>query len=321
MPGTLYPVAPRLFPRYHLSHFADEEGRSDEVLLIQPYRISRHFRDLVLVAVAFVPAALGILLLWDSSRHPVLPIVLAFSGALLASVLVLRSARNGRPSALRAGARTEVGDWNQFANPAGNFANRWAMYRDLTEWLRSHDWRGKTVAEFGRSNEILRSFLGAARYTLLEYPEHDVQDLKGVASGAFDLVILDQTLEHVPDPERAVSEVARILQPGGVALVTTPFLVPLHATELYGDYTRWSPQGLARMLERHGFDADVRWWGNLSAARALLPDMHLKADQAMALRLPIELAEREERFPITLWAVATLSPPEGPAGNRGRPTV
>jgi SAM-dependent methyltransferase len=275
--------------------------------VIQPYRIAPHFRDLVLIAVAFGPAALGIFLLWDSSRHSVLPIALALSGALLAGALVLRSARDGRPGALRAGARlAEAGAWDRFANPAGNFANRWAMYQDLTEWLRSRDWRGKTVAEFGRSNEVLRSFLGAARYTLLEYPAHDVQDLKGLASSAFDLVILDQTLEHVADPERALSEVARILQPGGVALVTTPFLVPLHATELYGDYTRWSPQGLARLLERHGFEADVRWWGNLAAARELLAHMHLKADQAMALRLPIDLTEREERFPITLWAVATL---------------
>ena len=260
------------------------------------------------MGVAFGPAAIGILLLWFSPGHPALALVLALSGALAASALALRSARERRTGAWRAEAPQPISGaaWDQCADPAGNFANRWAMYQDLTEWLRTRDWRGKTVAEIGRTNEVLRSFLGAAGYTLLGYPEHDVQDLKGVAEDAFDLAIVDQTLEHVADPERALSEIARILKPGGVALVTTPFLVPLHGTEHYGDYTRWSPQGLARMLERHGFEADVRWWGNLPAARELLAHMHLKADQAMAQRLPIALLEREERFPVTVWAVATL---------------
>jgi SAM-dependent methyltransferase len=235
-------------------------------------------------------------------------LVLALFGALVASAFALRSARKRRAGVWRADARRTMASttWDQCADPAGHYANRWAMYQDLTEWLRTRDWGGKTVAEFGHTNEVLRRFVESGSFTMFDYPEHDVQDLKGVASGAFDLAILDQTLEHVADPERALSEIARILKPRGVALVTTPFLVPLHGTDHYGDYTRWTPQGLARMLERHGFEAEVRWWGNLPAARELLAHMHLKADQAMAQRLPIALVEREERFPVTVWAVATL---------------
>jgi SAM-dependent methyltransferase len=268
----------------------------------------RLLRNLALIGLAWGPATLGIVLLRLSAAPPALDLALAFGGALAAIALVFRSATVRRPKPLRADTRLAgIGTaWEQIADPAGNFANRWAMYQDLCAWLTERDWRGKKVVEFGQTNEVLRSFLAGAAYTLLGYPEHDVQNLERVAADTFDLALLDQTLEHVADPERALTEVARILKPDGMALITTPFLVPLHGTEFYGDYTRWSPQGLATLLERHGFVPEVSWWGNLAAARELLGRMHLKADEAMANRLLIHLAEREERFPVTVWALATV---------------
>jgi SAM-dependent methyltransferase len=112
-------------------------------------------------------------------------------------------------------------------------------------------------------------------------------------------------LEHVPDPEKALAEVHRVLKPGGVAIITTPFLVPLHGTDVYGDYTRWTPQGLAALLKRRSFEPDVRWWGNLAAAREFLGRMHMRADEAIAGDLGIALDQGEERFPVTVWALAT----------------
>jgi SAM-dependent methyltransferase len=40
--------------------------------------------------------------------------------------------------------------------------------------------------------------------------------------GEFASVLSVQSLEHVPDPERVVAEVARVLEPGGTALFVTP---------------------------------------------------------------------------------------------------
>jgi SAM-dependent methyltransferase len=40
--------------------------------------------------------------------------------------------------------------------------------------------------------------------------------------GTFPNVLSVQSLEHVPDPERVVAEVARVLAPGGVAVFVTP---------------------------------------------------------------------------------------------------
>jgi 2-polyprenyl-6-hydroxyphenyl methylase/3-demethylubiquinone-9 3-methyltransferase len=41
-------------------------------------------------------------------------------------------------------------------------------------------------------------------------------------SGSFDVVVSSEMIEHTPDPERAVAELARVLRSGGLLVVTTP---------------------------------------------------------------------------------------------------
>jgi len=72
---------------------------------------------------------------------------------------------------------------------------------------------------------FLSPFLQSLRnHTLIEYPEIDIQNLQSFRSG-WDLVITSDTLEHVPDPTLALSEIYRILRPGGAKIFTTPFVL------------------------------------------------------------------------------------------------
>ena len=41
--------------------------------------------------------------------------------------------------------------------------------------------------------------------------------------GSFDLILCSHVLEHVPDDRAAMSELHRVLAPGGLALVLTPY--------------------------------------------------------------------------------------------------
>jgi SAM-dependent methyltransferase len=194
--------------------------------------------------------------------------------------------------------------WAQVANPRENFANRWAMYEDLTARAGRARLVGQDRGEFGGTNEVLRAFMHGAEHRLFLYPEYDIQDLGKVPDSVLDVAVLDQTLEHVPDPERALREVRRVLRSRGMAIVTTPFLVPVHAADTYGDYYRWTPQGMMVMLRRCGFMADVHMWGNRAAAAALLEDMYMTAAAATGRGLGISFQESDPIFPVTVWALA-----------------
>jgi SAM-dependent methyltransferase len=54
--------------------------------------------------------------------------------------------------------------------------------------------------------------------------ETHVGDMRALpfAAGSFSAVLAVQSIEHVPNPERAVVEASRVLEPGGVAVFVTP---------------------------------------------------------------------------------------------------
>jgi SAM-dependent methyltransferase len=61
---------------------------------------------------------------------------------------------------------------------------------------------------------------GLGRYELAAARPADVQDLPFPAA-AFDVVVANHLLYHVPEPARAVAELARVVRPGGVVMAST----------------------------------------------------------------------------------------------------
>ena len=71
-------------------------------------------------------------------------------------------------------------------------------------------------------------------------------------NASIDSALCTEVLEHCPDPDGVLTEVARILRPGGFLLFTVPFLWPLH--EVPYDHYRYTPFALDRHLTKAGFD-------------------------------------------------------------------
>ncbi|MBI4503064.1 MAG: methyltransferase domain-containing protein [Gemmatimonadetes bacterium] len=69
----------------------------------------------------------------------------------------------------------------------------------------------------------------------VQWEVEDIQRI-GHPDGTFDTVISCETIEHVPDPPRAVREMARVLKSGGRLLLTTPNY--LGSMGLYRIYAR-----------------------------------------------------------------------------------
>lgn len=102
----------------------------------------------------------------------------------------------------------------------------------------------------------------AERYVGLDWPatlhglHADVQaDLRcplPLLDAQCDAVTCFEVLEHVPEPARLLAEAHRILRPGGVLLLSTPFQWWVH--EAPHDYYRFTRHGLEFLLGQAGFE-------------------------------------------------------------------
>lgn len=89
------------------------------------------------------------------------------------------------------------------------------------------------------------------RYRALPHVWADAMQLP-VRSGTVDGVALFEVLEHLTDPARALRETARALRSGGVAVVTVPFLYPVHDAPF--DFGRLTSHQLRHLASSAGFE-------------------------------------------------------------------
>lgn len=157
----------------------------------------------------------------------------------------------------------------------GVSANR--VLRD--EWvvnkLRAIE-EGQSLLDAGAGEQKYRRYCDHLQYTSQDFCQYDglngdgrgieygywdthkidiVSDVVNipVADASFDNVLCTEVLEHIPQPETAIAEFARILKPGGILLLTAPFnsfthMAPYHYCD--GFNTHWYKY----WLPKHGFE-------------------------------------------------------------------
>lgn len=74
--------------------------------------------------------------------------------------------------------------------------------------------------------DIETAYLDHARPLMVTYPRlslkvDDITNSK-LSAGSFDLILCTEVIEHIPDSQRALSEMHRLLKPGGVLVLSTP---------------------------------------------------------------------------------------------------
>jgi SAM-dependent methyltransferase len=101
-------------------------------------------------------------------------------------------------------------------------------------------------------------YRGASKYIGLDYlTDRSKPDVIGSAldlpfgEKSMDTVVSNETLEHVPDPARAVVEMYRVLKPEGYLILSCPAFWPRH--EQPYDYFRYPYDGIISLVEGAGF--------------------------------------------------------------------
>lgn len=141
---------------------------------------------------------------------------------------------------------------------------------------------------------------GWKSFRSLDYPAFDLcAPLDAEVEGAFDVVICEQVLEHVLDPNAAAANLRALCRPGGTVIVSTPFLIKVHELPAFGmfDYWRFTPRGLRTLLEKAGLEVEsVGAWGNHEVVLGNL-------DRWSAHRKWHPL-HNEPDIPVQVWAFA-----------------
>jgi 2-polyprenyl-3-methyl-5-hydroxy-6-metoxy-1,4-benzoquinol methylase len=140
----------------------------------------------------------------------------------------------------------------------------------LVESMKDAGWDARGVdvcresAEYGIAHRGISIFVG----TLEE---------AAFPAESFYVVHFSHLIEHVPDPRAFLAEVHRVLQPGGLAVITTPNIDGFQA-RLFGKQWRsaiadhltlFSKKTLERMIRETGFEVQrTVVWGGLAAGTA-----------------------------------------------------
>jgi SAM-dependent methyltransferase len=143
---------------------------------------------------------------------------------------------------------------------------------ELRDWLAALEPAGHAL-DLGCGDGALSTAIRAERLTLADVSPVALARARGRLSGveavelepdeplpftdgAFDLVVCTETLEHVRDLQLFMSQVRRVLEPGGRVAITTPAHRRLIAApDPFSPHLRFFTKGTLRgLLDRMGFD-------------------------------------------------------------------
>jgi hypothetical protein len=178
-----------------------------------------------------------------------------------------------------------------FFGTPGVHWTRVVMDRQVGDFVFSPGYRSRSCLEISGSKWKDSGF---ASYRSVSYPGFDI--CSDTTTEQYDMIIAEQVLEHVLYPRKAALNLRRMLRPGGMLAVTTPFLLRLHPDP--EDCGRWTEKGLRCLLAESGFaDSGIITgsWGNRECVKANLDKWQDWVPWRHSLR-------NEPAFPVVVWA-------------------
>lgn len=138
---------------------------------------------------------------------------------------------------------------------------RSGLLKGIKEYCKDLD---GILLDFGCGSKPYQSLFNVKEYIGLDYENpghpHENEQIDVFYDGEnipfdnqfFDCILCTEVIEHVFNPEIVLSELNRVLKPGGKLLITCPFAWNEH--EVPHDYARYSRFALEYLLEKNGFE-------------------------------------------------------------------
>jgi ubiquinone/menaquinone biosynthesis C-methylase UbiE len=158
--------------------------------------------------------------------------------------------------------------------------------------------KGKKILDAGAGERKYAPFCAHLKYVSQDFCQYDGQGADGLHPGSwntskidivsdiisipveddsFDYVLCTEVLEHIPDPGRAIQELARVLSPGGQLILTAPFASMTHFSPYFFStgFSRFWYEQQARIncLEITELTANGSWFDVLYTQLMIAPGM------------------------------------------------
>lgn len=175
-----------------------------------------------------------------------------------------------------------------------------------TEVMRARGWQAVAVDYAMTAVEVARSRgLSAFRADARRLP---------VSSGSCDLVTAFDVLEHVDEDYLVAAEIARVLRPGGTALIAVPCDMALWSAhdEAVGHVRRYSQAALTELIRGAGLAIDRMWSWNvlmrpaLALRRRSATGSDLDVVQPVLNRVLTSIIVAERYLPVKSWPGVSL---------------
>ena len=157
----------------------------------------------------------------------------------------------------------------------------WNRRPILTKWLTALPGTGLALLDIGGRIQPYRSLVQrtVSRYIAIDLLMEGLVNVLAngeqlpFQDGCFDVVLCSDALQYIPDAPRAVTEMHRVLRPGGTLLITTRGCYP----EDHSEYWRFIPSGL-RYLTRMFDTCDIVPEGHTGSGLAISVNTLLHRD-------------------------------------------
>lgn len=142
----------------------------------------------------------------------------------------------------------------------------------LANWVQHPSRQTLSLLEINEAGTLSPYLRQLPLHQLGQYPELDLCALT-LPDASFDAVVHSDTLEHIPNPVKALQECYRVLKPGGVLCMTTPLVVGRMTRSRFGLPPSYhSPDKAPDYIVHTEFGADA--WTSLMDAGFSHISMH-----------------------------------------------